>query len=300
MATPEITMMNAATSRRMACKLTSSLLGFIKDEAEAYIDRLKASSRGTTDTSPSCLNFNSPANPVSQDALPPALHEFPMVPPEGVGDAVNKGNDSDLVYRQQSLETSGPDSRGPPQVITTQQAPARECDLPSFPMDDGMNIDPSDIGFYPQDGLGFQTEINENIGAAFLEPITRFSSAVFRSQAETSVMASVVAEYIAWLRKAPPGGGMPTARESPVYLGMLETLETRLQELCDMSKSRSVVALRELVAALEALAPAGGAMAVRLASLEDDVEKEARERAEVFRSRYNPCALLSQQSGNTS
>ncbi|KAK2608281.1 hypothetical protein N8I77_006900 [Diaporthe amygdali] len=167
-------------------------------------------------------------------------------------------------------------------------------------MDDGMNIDPSDIGFYPQDGLGFQTDINENIGAAFIEPITRFSSAVFRSQAETSVMASVVAEYIAWLRKAPPGGGIPTARESPVYLGMLETLETRLQELCDMSKSRNVEALRELVAALEAIAPAGGAMAVRLASLEDDVEKEARERAEVFRSRYNPCALLSQQSGNTS
>ncbi|KUI54259.1 hypothetical protein VP1G_01689 [Cytospora mali] len=113
-------------------------------------------------------------------------------------------------------------------------------------------------------------------------------------------MASVVADYIAWLRKAPPGGGVPTASQNPVYLGMLETLESRLRELCDMSQSRSNSALRELVSALEAIAPPGGAMAAKLGSLEEVLQKEARERAQVFRSRYNLCALLSEQSRNTS
>ncbi|KAL1857611.1 hypothetical protein Daus18300_010251 [Diaporthe australafricana] len=159
-----------------------------------------------------------------------------------------------------------------------------------------MNIDPSNIEFYPQNGFGFQRGISEETGAAILDPVTTFSSAIFRNQAEASVMASVVADYIVWLRKAPPGGGVPAAFESPVYLGMLDNLEIRLRELCEMSESRSSGALRELVTALEALAPPGGAMAARLNSLEGDLQKEARERAETFRARYNPCELLSQQS----
>jgi hypothetical protein len=165
-----------------------------------------------------------------------------------------------------------------------------------------MNIDPLHLDFYSQDvdGFGLQKVIGEETGAAILGPVTSFASAMFRGRAEASVMASVVADYISWLRKAPPGGGVPSPAESPVYLGMLETLETRLRELCDMSRSSSNNALRELVAALEAIAPPGGAMATRLASLEGDIQKEARERAEVFRSRYNPCALLSEQCRNTS
>lgn len=126
--------------------------------------------------------------------------------------------------------------------------------------------------------------------------MTKFSWAIFRTQAETMVMASVVADYIAWLRKAPPGGGIPTATESPVYLGMLDNLEIRLRELCEKCQSSTAGALRELVTDLEALAPTGGAMAARLSSLEEDLQKEVQERAEVFRSRYNPCALISEQS----
>lgn len=115
-----------------------------------------------------------------------------------------------------------------------------------------MNIDSSNLDFYPQDGLGPQRGIDETTGAAILEPVTNLSSAIFRTQAETIVMASVVADYIAWLRKAPPGGGIPTATESPVYLGMLDNLEIRLRELCEMSQSRSAGALQELIAALGA------------------------------------------------
>lgn len=180
------------------------------------------------------------------------------------------------------------------------QPPERENELSIFPLDQYMNIDSTNLDFYPQDGFAPQRGIDEETGLAILEPVTKFSSAIFRAQAETTVMASVVADYIAWLRKAPPGGGIPTATESPVYLGMLDNLEIRLRELCEMSHSSNADALRELVTDLEALAPPGGAMAARLGSLEDDLRKEAQERAEVFRSRYNPCALLSEQSRNTS
>lgn len=163
-----------------------------------------------------------------------------------------------------------------------------------------MNIDPANVDFYAQDGFGSPRGIDEETGTAILDPVSKFSSAIFQSQAETLVMASVVADYIAWLRKAPPGGGIPSATESPVYLGMLDNLEIRLRDLCEMSQSRSTDALRELVAALQALTPPGGAMAAKLSSLEEDLQKEAQERAAVFRSRYNPCALLSEQSRNTS
>lgn len=167
-------------------------------------------------------------------------------------------------------------------------------------MDEYMNIDSSNLDFYPRNGFSPQRGIDEATGAAILEPVTKFTSAIFQTQAETLVMASVVADYIAWLRKAPPGGGIPTVTESPVYLGMLDNLEIRLRELCEMSQSRSTGALQELVAALGALAPPDGTMAARLGSLEEDLQKEAQERAETFRSRYNPCALLSEQSRNTS
>lgn len=163
-----------------------------------------------------------------------------------------------------------------------------------------MNIDSANLDFYSQGGFGPQRQINEETGLAILEPVTKFSSAIFRAQAETTVMASVVADYIAWLRKAPPGGGIPTATESPVYLGMLDNLEIRLRELCKMSQSSNAGALRELVTDLEALAPTGGAMAAKLGGLEENIQKEVQDRAEVFRSRYNPCALFSEQSRNTS
>lgn len=214
-------------------------------------------------------------------------------------DSMNGGNDLDPSHHPRR-QPSRPRSREPSQPLAHQQALGADNGLPLFPMDDYMNIDPTNAHFYAQDGFDPPRGIDEKTGAAILDPVSKFSSAIFRTQAETLVMASVVADYIAWLRKAPPGGGIPSAAESPVYLGMLDNLEIRLRELCEMSQSRSTDALQELVAALQALAPPGGGMAARLGSLEEDLQKEAQQRAEVFRSRYNPCALLSQQSRNTS
>ncbi|KAL9477692.1 hypothetical protein ACSS6W_007533 [Trichoderma asperelloides] len=73
------------------------------------------------------------------------------------------------------------------------------------------------------------------------------------------------------------------------------TLETRLRELCDVSQSNNKSALEELVTALEEIAPPGRTTAMRLATLEEDLSKEVQERAEFFRTRYTPCALLKEQ-----
>lgn len=249
----------------------------VQDEAEAHIAQLKASSDGTIHTSPFSCDINSSANSNLQAARP-----------------------STVQYHEQARQLSNSGSRELSQASANQQTPGGDNELPLFSINDYMNIDALNPVVYPQDGFSPQRELNEDTDAAIFEPVKKFSSAIFRNQAETLVMASVVADYIAWLRKAPPGGGIPNVSESPVYLGMLDNLEIRLRELCEMSQSRSTGALRELVSDLGAIAPPGGAMASGLGSLEEDLQKEARERAELFRSRYNPCALLSEQARKNS
>lgn len=266
------------------------MLAHLKDEAEAYISRLKTPSNCTTLTSPSTNDLETPPNTITHNQAPQVVHASS----EGPENTLESSNN------QENLHTSGPGLRDQSQSMVDLQPPERENELPLFPLDQYMNIDSTNLDFYPQDGFAPQRGIDEETCLAILEPVTKFSSAISRTQAETMVMASVVADYIAWLRKAPPGGGIPTATESPVYLGMLDNLESRLRELCEKSQSSNSGALHELVTDLEALAPPGGAMAARLGSLEEDLQKEARERAEVFRLRYNPCALLSEQSRNTS
>lgn len=273
------------------------MLAHVKDEAEAYIVRLKASSNCTTLTSPSPRDVEAPRNTIADNQLPQIVSDVP----EGLcRSSINAVNTLDLSNNQQGLHTSIPESRDQSQAPGDLQPPGRENGLSIFPLDEYMSIDSTNLDFYPQDEFGPPRGMDEKTGLAILEPVTKFSSAIFRTQAETTVMASVVADYIAWLRKAPPGGGIPTANESPVYLGMLDNLEIRLRELCKMSQSSNAGALRELVTDLEALAPTGGAMAAKLGGLEENIQKEVQDRAEVFRSRYNPCALLSEQSRNTS
>ncbi|KAG6354970.1 hypothetical protein INS49_004051 [Diaporthe citri] len=187
------------------------------DEAEAYIVRLKTSSNCTTLTSPSALNFETPPNVITDNQLQQIGHVSSDVHDGPASNSVNVGNILDLLHNQQDLHTSGPGPREQSQPL---------ADLQNlFPIDEYINIDSSSLDFYPQNGLGPQRGFDEATGAAILEPVTKFSSAIFQTQAETLVMASVVADYIAWLRKAPPGGGIPAGAESPVYLGMLDNLD---------------------------------------------------------------------------
>lgn len=107
-------------------------------------------------------------------------------------------------------------------------------------------------------------------------------------------MATSDANYIAWLRNAPQSGNA-IMNKDPIFMGLLGTLETRLRELCDVSQSNNKSALEGLVTALEEIAPPGRTTAMRLATLEEDLSKEVQERAEFFRTRYTPCALLKEQ-----
>ncbi|KAM0485586.1 hypothetical protein ACHAPX_001574 [Trichoderma viride] len=141
--------------------------------------------------------------------------------------------------------------------------------------------------------------VSEETGAVILDTVAQFSSAVFRSQADACGMATSVADYIAWLRNAPQGGnGM--MHKDPIYMALLGTLETRLRELCDVSHSSNKSALQELVTALEKIVPPGGTTAMGLVTLEEDLSKQEQERAEFFRTRYTPCALLKEQQARDS
>ncbi|KAF3011505.1 hypothetical protein E8E14_008236 [Neopestalotiopsis sp. 37M] len=270
------------------------------EEAEAYITRLNRSP-GNTVTPPSSHSSSGPSNAGAQTFLPSAA-QTPSTMHQGVGGGGGVGapssvsNHTDLLYQQQNLHPSGPDLSDP----SIWQTLERQTTMAPFGvLGEDMNIDPVGLDFYPHSGFDSHRNISEETGAAILGPVTAFSSAVLRNQAESSVMGSLIADYIAWLRKVPPGGG-GSVNQGPHYVGILETLETRVRELCDTSQSRSSSALQELVAALKVVAPPGGAMATRLDGLEDELQKEAAERAEFFRSRYNICALLTEQARNMS
>ncbi|KAK9788679.1 hypothetical protein SCARD494_09696 [Seiridium cardinale] len=263
------------------------------EEAEAYISRLNASA-GDTVTPPCSNNSDSATNSGPQTSPPTIVQMSSTVNRrEGFGALPNESNQLDLLYQQHNLQLSGSELPDP----SIWQSLERPVTVAPFSVNEDMNLDTVDFDFHPQSGFDCHRDVNEETGATILGPVAAFSSAVFRNQAEASVMGSLIADYIAWLRKVPPGGGAPVNEESH-YVAILETLETRVRELCDTTQSRTRSALQELVTALEEIAPPGSAMATRLASLEDELLKEAQERSELFRSRYNICALLKEQAHN--
>lgn len=144
-----------------------------------------------------------------------------------------------------------------------------------------MNIDPVGLEFYPQDGLDPHSNISEEIEAAMLGTVAKVPSAVLRSQAGSSVMGSLIVHYIAWLSNVPLSGG-GSVNQSLHYVGILEMLEIQVREICDTNQSRSRSALKNLVAALQAVPPPGGVTAAGLENLEDEIKKEAAEGAEFF------------------
>ncbi|ETS88150.1 hypothetical protein PFICI_01978 [Pestalotiopsis fici W106-1] len=266
------------------------------DEAEAYIARL-TTSPGDDVTPPSSHTSNVYMN---SGALAPAYSTVPTPSAVHLGgrdvDApVNPSRETDLLYQEQDLHPADQDLSDPPMWPTLEEHAQFEAN------GEHMNIDPVGLDFYVSNAnvTDYHKNISEETGTAILGPVVAFSSAVLRNQAEASVMGSLIADYIDWLRKVPPGGG-GSVNQGPHYVGILETLETRVRELCDTSQSRSSSALSELITALKGVAPPDGALAARLDGLEDELQKEACERAEFFRSRYNICALLTEQARNIS
>ncbi|KAJ3580219.1 hypothetical protein NPX13_g328 [Xylaria arbuscula] len=121
-----------------------------------------------------------------------------------------------------------------------------------------------------------------------LAELTAFGMAVFNTQAEIAGISSVVAEYLEWMRKAPPTNGPGSPKANPA---VLETLETRIRELNALARSKHMEAWRQSVNRLERI-PGVGAM---LNLFDNEMQRRSGETAEFFQTNYDICAPLGEQ-----
>lgn len=137
--------------------------------------------------------------------------------------------------------------------------------------------------------------------------IKTFSTAVFQGQAELVGMAAALAGYLDWMRKVPSGSSPPNTK--PVFVNVLETLQGRLMELSELAQTKHQRAFREMIAALEKgdgeimplhvkdrVGPLCSMIASDLAGVEDDAVMRGREVYDFFQTKYNACAMLSEQT----
>ncbi|KAJ2991315.1 hypothetical protein NUW58_g2560 [Xylaria curta] len=123
-----------------------------------------------------------------------------------------------------------------------------------------------------------------------LAELTAFGMVVFNTQAEIAGISSVVAEYLEWMRKAPPTNGQGSPKPNPA---VLETLETRLRELNLIAGTRHLEAWRQSVTRLERI-PGVGAM---LNLFDNEMQRRSGETAEFFQTGYDICSPLPEQLG---
>ncbi|KAI1126477.1 hypothetical protein F5Y10DRAFT_211194 [Nemania abortiva] len=124
-----------------------------------------------------------------------------------------------------------------------------------------------------------------------LAELTAFGMAVFNTQAEIAGISSVVAEYLEWMRKAPPANGQGGSPK--VNPAVLEALETRVRELNAMAGTRHMDAWRQSVNRLERI-PGVGAM---LNLFDNEMQRRSGETAEFFHNGYDICSPLAEQLG---
>ncbi|KAI1312021.1 hypothetical protein F5Y03DRAFT_262238 [Xylaria venustula] len=135
-------------------------------------------------------------------------------------------------------------------------------------------------------GRGYRADDANHI----LAELTAFGMAVFNTQAEIAGISSVVAEYLEWMRKAPPmaNGQGSSPKANPA---VLETLETRVRELNALANSRHMEAWRQSFNRLERL-PGVGAM---LNLFDNEMQRRSGETAEFFHTNYDICSPLNEQ-----
>lgn len=126
-----------------------------------------------------------------------------------------------------------------------------------------------------------------------LNPIKDFMSTIFQSQIEISNLALVSAEYLAWIRNVPSTGG--SSQSNLVYTNMLETIEGRKRELQEIAETRHLTAYRNLMTALERTEPCGNTFTHSLSDYENVLKRQSEERNNYFKTKYDACALLSDQ-----
>ncbi|KAI1261885.1 hypothetical protein F5Y18DRAFT_189016 [Xylariaceae sp. FL1019] len=119
-----------------------------------------------------------------------------------------------------------------------------------------------------------------------LAELTAFGMVVFNTQAEIAGISSVVAEYLEWMRKAPPGQGSP--KENPA---VLEALERRIREVNALANAKHMEAWRRSVQRLEKL-PGVGAM---LNIFDGEMQRRSAETADFFHTNYDICSTLPEQ-----
>jgi hypothetical protein len=121
-----------------------------------------------------------------------------------------------------------------------------------------------------------------------LAELTAFSMVVFNTQAEIAGISSVVAEYLEWMRKAPPTNGQGSPKANPA---VLEALETRVRELNAIAGTRHMEAWRQSINRLERI-PGVGAM---LSLFDSEMQRRSSETADFFLTNYDICQPLSEQ-----
>ncbi|KAJ5903537.1 hypothetical protein N7504_005920 [Penicillium tannophilum] len=151
---------------------------------------------------------------------------------------------------------------------------------------------PAPLPVAPREKPCSDSTISEGVAAHLAE----FSSAVFKTQAEIAGIASAVAEYIAWMRKVPAGSTPPNT--TLIYSNSLETIEGRLREMGEMAQTKPRAAFREMVRGIQMLGPAGAPVYSSLDGIEEKFEKQSADVAKFFSTRYNACALMSEQASS--
>ncbi|KAI1780431.1 hypothetical protein F4818DRAFT_5335 [Hypoxylon cercidicola] len=115
-----------------------------------------------------------------------------------------------------------------------------------------------------------------------LDSVSEFSLSIFAAHAEMAGVASVVAEYLAWARKAPPR--LDSAQ-------ILEILEARLRELHQMAESSHRAAWQHTTSTLENMSRA----TAQFKAVEEEMQNRTVRISRFFDGKYDVSVPLSEQ-----
>lgn len=284
-----------------------------KDDAEAVILNMGGQLNSSMALPASC-GFGWPADPDFATLAPANLSE-PSIVPSRCATLVHQ----DLTYQPPNSRLSEPQAV---QAVDGQKGAAARDDFQGSELMDfddslmlafnqesnereqtatqhschGSPSRPTDISTLApsNDGPGSGTEgMAENTGvSAIVDPLAAYCSSVIRREAEMAGVATAVADYVAWMRNVPSTGAPPVT--NAVYQQMLQNIEIRVRELADRSLEKHEVPLKHLLGALGGAS--GGATAARVAGLEKDLQRQMRDQAAFFKTEYNACKFLADQT----
>lgn len=119
--------------------------------------------------------------------------------------------------------------------------------------------------------------------------LMKFCASVLATQAEMAGISSVVAEYLAWVRKKPSRPATGAALEAN-WAVILETLESRVQELHTMAETRHRVFWEEMVAKLK-----NDGSDAQLSAFEAEVRGRTEKIKQFFQESYDVSIPLPEQ-----